>query len=185
MLNPSIHLQFPRKIYRIAVGSIFFLYGLCFATWASRIPNIQQQLGLSDTALGVVLFTLPVGLMLSLPIAGWLISRVGSRKVVVLGALVYSSTLVTLGLAENVWQLVAGLFLFGLSGNMVNISVNTQAVSVESLYDKTIMASFHGLWSLAGFTGAAVGTFMMGRGVFPYQHFLLITAIAIVGLLIS
>ena len=123
--------------------------------------------------------------MLSLPIAGWLTSKMGSRKVVIISALIYSCTLVTLGLAENVWQLVAGLFLFGLSGNVVNISMNTQAVGVEALYDKTIMASFHGLWSLAGFTGAALGSFMMARGVFPYQHFLLILVIAIVGLLIT
>src|SRR5687767_7546912 len=174
MMSQSISLSLPRKIYRIAVGSIFFLYGLSFATWASRIPSIQQQLGLTEAELGAVLFTLPVGLMLSLPLAGWLVARVGSRKVVVISALIYCSTLVTLGLAQNVWQLVAGLFIFGLSGNLVNISVNTQAVNVEALYDKPIMASFHGLWSLAGFTGAAFGTFMMGQGVFPYQHFLVI-----------
>jgi MFS family permease len=185
MLAQSMSLTLPRKIYRIAVGSIFFLYGLCFASWASRIPSIQQELGLSETQLGVVLFTLPVGLMLSLPIAGWLVAKVGSRRVVVISAMVYASTLVTLGLAQNIWQLVAGLFLFGLSGNMVNISVNTQAVNVESLYDKPIMASFHGLWSLAGFTGAAFGTFMMGEGIFPYQHFLVIMIVAIIALLIS
>ena len=184
MMNPAISLDFPRKIYRVAVGSIFFLYGLCFASWASRIPNIQQQLALSDTMLGIVLFTLPVGLMLSLPIAGWLIAKTGSRKVLIVATLVYCVTLVTLGLAQNVWQLIAGLFLFGLSGNLVNISVNTQAVSVEALYDKSIMASFHGLWSLAGFTGAAIGGFMMGQGVFPYQHFLVITIIAVIALLI-
>jgi MFS family permease len=185
MMSQSFSLTLPRKIYRIAVGSIFFLYGLCFATWASRIPSIQQQLGLTEAELGAVLFTLPVGLMLSLPLAGWLVARVGSRKVVVISALIYCSTLVTLGLAQNVWQLIAGLFLFGLSGNLVNISVNTQAVNVEALYDKPIMASFHGLWSLAGFTGAAFGTFMMGQGVFPYQHFLVVMVFAVVALLVS
>jgi MFS family permease len=185
MLTQSLSLTLPRKIYRIAVGAIFFIYGLCFASWASRIPSIQQQLGLSETELGVVLFTLPVGLMLSLPIAGWLVAKVGSRRVVVISAMVYASTLVTLGLAQNIWQLVAGLFLFGLSGNMVNISVNTQAVNVESLYEKPIMASFHGLWSLAGFTGAAFGTFMMGEGIFPYQHFLVIMVFAIIAVLVS
>ena len=185
MLSQAISLNLPRKVYRAAVGAVFFLYGLCFATWASRIPNIQQSLHLSDSALGGVLFTLPVGLMLSLPLAGFLISRFGSRKILIFGVIVYSVTLVTLGLATNVWQLVAGLLFFGLAGNLVNISVNTQAVGVEALYDKTIMASFHGLWSLAGFTGAAIGTFMMGQGVFPYKHFLLIMTVAIIVLLIS
>jgi len=55
---------------------------------------------------------------------------------------------------------------------MGNISVNTQAVGVEHLYKRNIMASFHGIWSLAGFAGAAVGTFMNGMGIAPGYHFL-------------
>jgi hypothetical protein len=51
------------------VGALFFLQGLSFASWASRIPSIQQTLGLSDTELGGVLLALPAGLMISLPIA--------------------------------------------------------------------------------------------------------------------
>jgi MFS family permease len=61
---------------------LFFLQGLCFASWASRIPNIQQKLHLSEAELGAVLFVLPVGLMLSLPISGYLITKTGSRKIV-------------------------------------------------------------------------------------------------------
>src|SRR5436190_3109016 len=68
---------------------------------------------------------------------------------------------------------------------MLNISINTQAVGVEALYKRSIMASFHGLWSLAGFVGAAIGTFMMGKGIFPYQHFIVILVIAVSILLIS
>jgi MFS family permease len=58
-------------------------------------------------------------------------------------------------------------------------------VGVEALYGRPIMASFHGLWSLAGFAGAAIGTYMMGASIFPYQHFLLIFGIAVIILLIS
>jgi predicted MFS family arabinose efflux permease len=63
------------------------------------------------------------------------------------------------------------LFSFGFFGNLVNISINTQAVSVEALFSKKLMSSFHGLWSLAGFAGAAVGTWMTGIGVSPLIHF--------------
>jgi hypothetical protein len=74
------------------------------------------------------------------------------------------------------WQLVGGLFLFGIWGNMINISVNTQAVGVESLYRRSIMASFHGVWSLAGFTGAGIGTLMVSAGIAPVAHFIVIAA---------
>lgn len=185
MSSQTLNLSASKGIHRAAVGAIFFLYGLSFASWASRIPSIQQKLELSDTALGGVLFTLPVGLMLSLPLAGWLIAKVGSRIVVIIGAVVYSSTLVTLGLANSVVQLMAGLFVFGLAGNMLNIAVNTQAVGVEAIYRRTIMASFHGLWSLAGFIGAAIGTFMMGHNIIPYQHFVIILSVALLLVLAS
>jgi len=64
-----------RKTLRIAVGVLFFMAGLCFSSWASRIATVQQNLGLTDAALGAVLFSLPVGLMLSLPFSGWAIRQ--------------------------------------------------------------------------------------------------------------
>jgi predicted MFS family arabinose efflux permease len=57
--------------------------------------------------------------------------------------------------------------------------VNTQAIAVEQLYGKTIMASFQGIWSLAGFTGAAVGTLMISLELVPFWHFCIITALSI------
>jgi MFS family permease len=153
--------------------------GFCFASWASRIPDIQQKLGLNETQLGMVLFALPVGLFISLPVSGWLVSRKGSKRVVAIAALSYPCILVTLGFAEKTYQLVAALFVFGFFGNMANISVNTQAVGVETLYKRNIMASFHGIWSLAGFSGAAVGTLMNGLGMNPGYHFLIVLTFSV------
>ncbi|HAL82380.1 MAG TPA: MFS transporter [Mucilaginibacter sp.] len=170
---------------RIAVGALFFMAGLCFASWASRIATVQQTLGLSDAALGAVLFSLPVGLMLSLPFSGWMISKIGSKRVLPAAILGYSIALLCLGLAHNTFQLVICLACYGFAGNTVNISVNTQAVAAEGLHDKPIMASFHGLWSLAGFTGAGIGTFMIGRGIDPFHHFIFILGIVFVGVIIA
>lgn len=170
--------------YRIAAGVFFFIAGLCFASWASRIPDIKLALRLSDAALGGVLFSLPLGLMASLPLSGWSVARWGSKRMVVIAAIGYPLTLVALGLVSQVWELVAVLFVFGLFGNLFNISVNTQAVGVESLYKRSIMASFHGIWSLAGFTGAAIGTALIYLNVSPVVHFILISASSVFVLLL-
>lgn len=166
---------------RIAVGGAFFMHGLCFSSWGARIPAIQQKLALSEAELGSVLFAVPAGLLVSMPATSWLVARFGSKKILTLGILLYSITLVTLGLAANKLQLVAFLAAFGMVSNFVNVSVNTQAVAVESLYKKSIMASFHGLWSLAGFVGAAIGTAMIGMEIAPPLHFLAIMAVALTG----
>lgn len=156
---------------RLGVGTFFFTQGLCFASWASRIPDIKNLMGLSDAGLGSVLFALPAGSIASLPVSGWMVTKFGSKKMLLIGALCYVLTLVAVGFMHETWQLVAALFCFGLVGNLVNIAVNTQAIGVENIYKKSIMASFHGAWSLAGFSGAAVGTLLVSNEVLPSFHF--------------
>jgi MFS family permease len=169
-----------RRLNRIAVSSFFFLAGLCFSSWASRIPDIRLRLHLDNAGLGAVLLGLPAGLMTSLPLAGWLVARMGSRPIAIVAAILYSCTLPVLGLVTAAWQLVACLFLFGMGGNLLNISINTQAIGTEALYGRTIMASYHGLWSLAGFSGASIGNLFIALGWLPYQHFLVITGMSFV-----
>jgi MFS family permease len=168
--------DFPlsKKAHRLAVAAFFFVVGLCFASWASRIPDIKEKLHLSDAGLGGVLFALPVGSMISMPFSGWLVARHGSKKIVTIAAICYPLMLVMIGFANSVLQLVPVVFLFGFLGNLCNISINTQAVGVEALYGRSIMASFHGTWSLAGFTGAAIGTLMVSAHVKPLYHFSLV-----------
>ena len=172
------------RLYRIAVSGFFFIAGITFATWASRIPDIKTTLQLSDAALGGVLLALPLGLMMSLPISGWLITKYGSRKMLITGALFYPFLLLVLGIAATLWQLIGGLFLFGLMANLINIAMNTQAVAVEKSYGKSIMASFHGLWSLAGFSGAAIGSVLVSNNVSPFMHFTFIWLLTILLVLV-
>ncbi len=176
---------YKKTTLRLAVGAMFFMAGLSFSSWASRIATVQQTMGLSDAALGAVLFSLPVGLMCSLPFSGWIITKIGSRRLLIGALMVYAVALVTLGLAQNTFQLIICLVCFGFSSNAVNIAVNTQAVAAEELYQRPILASFHGLWSLAGFTGAGIGTFMIANKIAPVYHFLLMLVVIGVGVLVA
>src|SRR3954452_19800501 len=162
---------------RIRISLFFFFYGFTFATWASRIPNIQQNLHLSDTKLGAVLLAMPVGSFLTLPFSGYFTSKLGSRKVVIFTSLIYASLLSGIGFSNSVFLLTICLFLFGSSGNMMNIAINTQAIALETLYKRTIISSFHGMWSVAGLLAASLGTYFIGRAFPVSHHFLLISAI--------
>ncbi|WP_072144811.1 MFS transporter [Hymenobacter sp. AT01-02] len=168
---------------RVAIALFFFVSGFGFATWASRIPTIQQRLGLDEAQLGGVLFALPLGLMLTLPITGWLLQRFSSRQVMMVGAVLYNAALALLGFAQHTWQLVALLFCFGSSRNLLNISVNAQSVGVQRLYPHSIITTFHGVWSVAGFAAAAVGSGLVQMGVLPNYHFVgvavVLTAVAV------
>lgn len=166
----------PKRM-RLAVSLFYFCQGLAFASWASRIPDIKTALQLSDAQLGTLLFTLPLGQLATMALSGRLVTVYGSSKVLRLAAPVYVVVLTFLGLVTNAWQLGVVLFLFGVVGNMCNISVNTQGVSAEEAYGKPIMTSFHGAWSIAGFSGALVALLMMNLHISPYGHFWIITAL--------
>jgi MFS family permease len=182
MADLLVTLNQSKRAYRLAVSCLFFLQGICFATWASRIPSIQQSLNLPDAFLGMILFSLPVGSLLGLPLAGWLVTKYGSKKIATNAILLYCILLVFIGLTPNVPALIACLVFFGMTGNIANIAINTQAVGVEAIYQRNIMASFHGLWSLAGFTAAGIGTFMIGKGIIPVKHFLIIAVLIMAGI---
>ena len=169
----------PKNFYRLAVGAFFFLQGLVFASWASRIPDIKQALDLNEAQLGGVLFAIPMGQMAAMALSGYLVSRFGSHRMLLLAAVLYSGTLTALGFTTGIWQLFAILVFFGMAANLHNISVNTQAVGVERLYRRSIMAAFHGLWSLAGFVGGLMGALFAGFSVSPRIHFCFVFAVAL------
>lgn len=174
--EPSVY---SKRQIRIAVSAFFFSQGLCFASWASRIPDIKTTLHLNNATLGTILFALPVGQLIAMPFSGRLVTHFGSRKILRVCLILYAICLTNMGLAAKPWQLGLALFLFGVCGNMCNISVNTQAIRAEQLYGRPIMTSFHGAWSTAGFTGAAIGLLMMGKHIPPYLHFWIIAALVI------
>ncbi|QKG52438.1 MFS transporter [Hymenobacter sp. BRD67] len=164
---------------RLAVSAFFFLPGLCFASWASRIPDISARLGLNSGQLGQLLLAIPAGSLASLPLAGWLVHTWGSRRTVLLASVLYAGFLPLLGWAGSFWTLAPALALFGLAGNLLNIAVNTQAIGMQQFYGKPIMGSFHGLWSLAGFLGGALGTVLIGWHQSPLHHFLLVLVLCL------
>lgn len=164
---------------RLAVSVYFFFLGLSFASWASRIPDIKASLGLSEAMLGTLLLALPAGQMLTLPFSGRIVARYGSKISLAIAFVFYAFSLTNLGLAKEPWQLSLTLFTLGVFGNLCNISVNTQAVNVERQYGRPITATFHGVWSAAGFTGALVGLLMISLKLSPYQHFWIVAILGI------
>lgn len=170
-LNYEEASAFYRRRLRIAVSIFFFCQGITFATWASRIPDIKTVLSLSDAALGSILLALPAGQLVTLPFSGRIVARFGSRNVIRIALILYTIGLTNLALATSAWQLTMALFIFGVFGNFCNISVNTQAIMAEKMYGRPIMTSFHGVWSIAGFTGALIGLLMIATNVTPHIHF--------------
>jgi MFS family permease len=141
---------------RLAVATVFFVNGAVLATWVPHIPAVKARHGLTDGGLGFVLLAMAGGSVLALPLAGWLVDRVGSRRMTTLAALGFCLLLPLPILSPGMPMLIAALALFGALNGALDVSMNTQALTVEGLHGRPIMSSFHGLFSLGGVAGAAV-----------------------------
>ena len=174
----------PQKRQRAALNVLFFLSGLCFSSWASRIPDIKASFELSDSALGALLLIRPAGALVGLPVAGLIVDKYGSKHASAFGVLIFSFSLLGLGFAPSIPFFASSLLIFGLAANLINISNNAQALLVQKNYGKIIMASFHGLWSLAGFFGAAIGALALFLDLDVPVHFLIIAVLVVIMLLV-
>ena len=170
---------------RIVLSGFFFFTGICFASWASRIPDIKMQLGLNDAELGAMLFFLPVGSFLGIPISGSLTSIYGSNRMLKIAAIIYPLSLTLIGTITQTWQLGICLFIFGMAGNFYNVAVNTQAVVLSKLFEKSIISTFHGFWSLAGFVGGLIGGLFVAKQITPIYQFMFVALISIIYLVFA
>ncbi len=160
---PSADIYAARK----AVSVIFFINGFCFATWAVHIPYVQERLSLSEGVLGLALLSIAIGSLLMMPLTGSLIARFGVRRVLGGAAFGFCGLLPFLLLMPHLGFLIAVLFCFGGAGGTMDIAMNAEAVHIEQDYGRSIMSSFHALFSLGGLTGAGTGGLLLGLGVAP------------------
>ena len=151
---------------------MFFVNGSLFATWVSRIPRVKADLGLSESALGLALFVMAIGTFAALPATVWLIARFGSRSVTAGAALACCAVLAAVGFAPTFGLLAAALGLLGATMGAMDVAMNSQASLLEKAHERSIMASFHGLWSLGGLVGAAAGGVFAAQQLTPFDHFL-------------
>ncbi len=166
------------RIFRFSLGVVMLAQGMVFSTFASRISDIKSSLELTNTWLGLMLFALPLGMFTSIPLTGYLTNKFGSKKMIFVAACMYTFMLLMLAYVSNEITLFAALFLYGSAANFITISANTNGVSVETLYKRSILGTFHGIWSLGGFLGVIFAHFFAPH-LSIQAHFAIVAATAL------
>ena len=96
---------------------------------------------------------------------GRLLARFGSKRMVQATLAGYCLTGFSVGLAGSQLALFGSLLVWGLFHGSLDVSMNTQGVTVELAAGKPIMSSLHGAWSIGGFVGAGLGVIAVGLGI--------------------
>jgi MFS family permease len=157
-----------------AVYVVFGLNGFCFATLASRYPDLRSSLDLSNGSLGLLLLAIAVGSMVSMPASGHLIERFGADGVVRMGAWTEVGSMAAAGVgAATGWvPLVAvGLAGYGVGAGTWDVAMNVEGAGVEQLLGRSIMSRFHAGWSIGTFSGAGLGALAAAVSVPLVVHF--------------
>ncbi|WP_328469141.1 MFS transporter [Actinoplanes sp. NBC_00393] len=157
---------------RWAVLAAFFANGAAFATWAPRIPAVQEALSLDATmlglaltggALGGVLFTLPGGII---------VDRLGSRRALLVAIASLSLLLVLPGLAPGWWFLLAAMLVLGAVDSLMDVAMNAHGVLLEQREGRSLLSGFHASWSIGAVLGGLAGAAAAAAGIPVWAHLL-------------
>ena len=167
---------------RNAVGLTFFLNGLVFASWVSRIPEVRSSFELTNGQLGLVLLAIAMGSVLALPTTGAAINALGTVRIVRLGAAAATIGMAAaaLGLGHVLPLTVAGLFVYGLGIGVWDVAMNVEGAEVERGLRRTIMPRFHAGFSGGTVVGALVGALLVELEVPAVAHLVGVVLLAIV-----
>lgn len=167
---------------RNAVGMTFFLNGLVFASWVSRIPEVRSSFDLTNARLGLLLLSIALGSLLALPTTGAAINGWGTTRVVRVGAAAASVGMITaaLGLGHLLPVTVVGLFVYGLGIGVWDVAMNVEGAEVERGLDRTIMPRFHAGFSVGTVIGALLGAMLIELSVPAVLHLVGVVGVSVV-----
>jgi MFS family permease len=166
---------------RVATTAVFFITGGVFASWAARIPAVQERLDLSPGELALAILGIEGGAVAGLPAGGALVTRLGSRTSLRLGFAVYPPALVAVAVAPGLGVLAAALALTAAANSVVDVAMNAQGVELERRYERPVLSGLHAGHSFGVLAGGLVGTAAAAAGLGVPAHFAAVAAAGLLG----
>jgi MFS family permease len=166
-------LKADRPETRLATRLSFLVAGFGVACWAPLVPFAKERLQVDDGALGLLLLCLGVGSVALMFLTGVLNARYGSRPIILAGGFGLAVLLPLLVVASSPVSMGITLFAFGAALGSLDVAMNIHAVEVERAAGRPLMSGFHALFSVGGFAGAIVMTFLLSSNVGPFASTLL------------
>jgi MFS family permease len=158
---------------RWAAAIVFAMHGIVSGTLAARMPWIAQHVGVGSGVgkLGYALVMPAVGGLLTMPFAGRLVHRIGTRRATQILMTGWGFSLIPISLAPNLPLLAVSMFVAGAFAGTADMAMNSEAIAVERQLGRSIMSGLHGMWSVGGFLAGGIGWLMAHFSVDGRPHF--------------
>ena len=150
---------------RGAVAVLFLTNGALLANILPRYPEIKAELGLSNAVYGLSVASFPVGAIAAGLAAAALIRRFGSGRLAVLGTVLTSLGLLAAGLAPVVGVFALGLLFAGAMDSITDVAQNAHGLRVQRRYRRSIINSFHAVWSIGAVLGGSMAAGAIALGL--------------------
>ncbi|NBO79908.1 MAG: MFS transporter, partial [Actinobacteria bacterium] len=149
----------------MASGALFFVNGMVYGNWLPRIPELKDQLGLSNTNLGITLLGGGVGGIVGSLLASRITKRLGSRRLLLRTIVPLPVVMAAIPFVGEAWMLLVLLSLIGLIDVWTDLAMNVQGVIAQERLGRSIMNRLHGMWSVGFGSGTLIGSLAGGVGV--------------------
>ncbi|MER5502090.1 MULTISPECIES: MFS transporter [unclassified Streptomyces] len=143
---------------QLAIGALFCFLGFQYATWASRLPAIKAELGLTEAELGLLLMACGAGAAASFPLVAVLMRRMGSRRLALVSVGFLSLLLPALSVAPNYPVALLIICCDGVAVGSLNVAMNAQGAALEAAHRRTAMARLHAVFSAGSLFAALLAS---------------------------
>ncbi|MER6080666.1 MFS transporter [Streptomyces sp. NPDC001833] len=150
----------PFQRSQVAIAALFCSLGFQYATWASRIPAVKADLGLTAAEVGVLLMAAGIGAVASFPLVPVLMRRLGSARLALLSALCLTLLLLALALAPDYPVALLVMVADGVFVGCLNVAMNAQGTALETRYTRNTMARLHATFSAGSLLAALLASGM-------------------------
>ncbi|MFI7100801.1 MFS transporter [Streptomyces sp. NPDC050161] len=155
---------------RWAIALVFLVHGAVTGNFATRIPWIQDHVGISTGQLGLALAFPAIGASLVMPLAGRISHRFGARTALRGLLALWTLALILPALSPGLITLCCALLVYGASAGMADVAMNALGVETEERLGRPIMSGLHGMWSVGALLGSAAGTVAAHAGTDARLH---------------
>jgi MFS family permease len=135
---------------------LFMLQPVATGGWMAMLPDVQASLGISKARLSLALLGIPAALMVTMPLAGRIVAKIGPRRLLGLAFSAQTLAILLPLLATSTLQLFFALAVFGTVLAFAQVSLNVYAGQLEKASGLLIMNRCHGFWAVGLMLGPLI-----------------------------
>jgi len=160
--------QFSRA--RIAITVAFIVNGSMAGTFYSRIADIKRDLQISNSALGLALLVVSIGVLCGLAFSGKQSAKFGSAPITLYGTYALGTSILLMGVANNYLTLCLAFLVIGACLSTQDVAMNSHAIVLEHESGNRYMSTFHAMFSLGALGGGVIGGWFSQNDIPLMKH---------------